>query len=80
MVKNWAIAIGINQYDFLQPLRFAQRDAELMQKFLQGEAGFEQIFFFSDNSPDINGKSTQFLSLCGSIIEASKHLILLLNL
>jgi formylglycine-generating enzyme required for sulfatase activity len=59
MVKNWAIAIGINQYDFLQPLRFAQRDAELMQKFLEGEAGFEQIFFFSDNSPDINGKSTR---------------------
>jgi formylglycine-generating enzyme required for sulfatase activity len=59
MVKNHAIAIGINQYDFLQPLRFAQRDAELMQKFLQGEAGFEQIFFFSDNSPDINGKSTR---------------------
>ncbi len=59
MVKNWAIAIGINRYDFLQPLRFAQRDAELMQKFLQGEAGFEQIFFFSDNSPEINGKSTR---------------------
>jgi formylglycine-generating enzyme required for sulfatase activity/uncharacterized caspase-like protein len=59
MVKNYAIAIGINRYDFLQPLRFAQRDAELMQKFLQGEAGFEKIFFFSDNSPDINGKSTR---------------------
>ncbi len=59
MVKNWAIAIGINRYDFLQPLRFAQRDAELMQKFLQLEAGFEQIFFFSDNSPDLNGKSTR---------------------
>jgi formylglycine-generating enzyme required for sulfatase activity len=59
MVKNYAIAIGINRYDFLQPLRFAQRDAELMQKFLQGEAGFEKIYFFSDNSPDINGKSTR---------------------
>jgi formylglycine-generating enzyme required for sulfatase activity len=67
MVKNCAIclrhasaiAIGINGYDFLQPLRFAQRDAELMQKFLQGEAGFEQIYFFADNSPDINGKSTR---------------------
>ena len=59
MVKNYAIAIGINEYDFLQPLRFAQRDAELMQKFLQREAGFEKIYFFSDNSPEINGKSTR---------------------
>ncbi|MEH1784796.1 MAG: SUMF1/EgtB/PvdO family nonheme iron enzyme [Nostoc sp.] len=59
MVKNWAIAIGINQYDYLQPLNYAKRDALLMQEFLGDEAGFERIYFFSDDSPDIAGKSTR---------------------
>ncbi|BAZ49839.1 hypothetical protein NIES4103_24520 [Nostoc sp. NIES-4103] len=59
MVKNWAIAVGINQYDYLQPLNYAKRDAQLVQKFLANEAGFEQIFFFCDDSPDIGGKSTR---------------------
>uniref|UniRef100_UPI0035CB792F SUMF1/EgtB/PvdO family nonheme iron enzyme n=1 Tax=uncultured Nostoc sp. TaxID=340711 RepID=UPI0035CB792F len=59
MVKNWAIAIGINQYDYLQPLNYAKRDALLMQEFLGNEAGFERIFFFSDDSPPVDGKSTR---------------------
>ncbi|MGV0107412.1 Peptidase C14 [Nostoc sp. DSM 114160] len=59
MAKNWAIAIGINQYDYLQPLNYAKRDAQLMQEFLANEAGFERIFFFSDDSPDVAGKSTR---------------------
>ena len=59
MAKNWAIAIGINQYDYLQPLNYAKRDAQLMQEFLGNEAGFEQIFFFSDDSPNVDGKSTR---------------------
>ncbi|MCC5601808.1 SUMF1/EgtB/PvdO family nonheme iron enzyme [Nostoc favosum] len=59
MAKNWAIAIGINQYDYLQPLNFAKRDALLMQEFLSNEAGFEPIFFFSDDSPELAGKSTR---------------------
>jgi formylglycine-generating enzyme required for sulfatase activity len=59
MAKNWAIAIGINQYDYLQPLNYAKRDAELIQQFLRTEAGFEKIFFFTDDSPDIGGKSTR---------------------
>ncbi|MEH2252780.1 SUMF1/EgtB/PvdO family nonheme iron enzyme [Nostoc sp.] len=59
MAKNWAIAIGINQYDYLQPLNYAKRDAQLMQEFLGNEAGFERIFFFSDDSPDVAGKSTR---------------------
>ncbi|MEH2438777.1 SUMF1/EgtB/PvdO family nonheme iron enzyme [Nostoc sp.] len=59
MTKNWAIAIGINQYDYLQPLNYAKRDAQLMQEFLGNEAGFEQIFFFSDDSPELAGKSTR---------------------
>ncbi|MEH2095436.1 SUMF1/EgtB/PvdO family nonheme iron enzyme [Nostoc sp.] len=59
MAKNWAIAIGINQYDYLQPLNYAKRDALLMQEFLSNEAGFERIFFFSDDSPELAGKSTR---------------------
>ncbi|WP_414564981.1 MULTISPECIES: SUMF1/EgtB/PvdO family nonheme iron enzyme [unclassified Anabaena] len=59
MAKNWAIAIGINQYDYLQPLNYAKRDAQLMQQFLRQEVGCENIYFFSDDSPDIAGKSTR---------------------
>ena len=59
MAKNWAIAIGINQYDYLQPLNYAKRDAQLIQEFLANEAEFERIFFFSDDSPELGGKSTR---------------------
>jgi uncharacterized caspase-like protein len=57
MAKNWAIAIGINQYNYLQPLKYAKRDAQLMQEFLRTEAGFDQIIFFSDDSPDVGGQA-----------------------
>ncbi|MDZ8055289.1 MAG: GUN4 domain-containing protein [Aulosira sp. ZfuVER01] len=59
MVKNWALVIGINHYDFLQPLKYAKRDAELMQNLLRNEAGFERVFLFSDDSPSIGGKLTR---------------------
>jgi formylglycine-generating enzyme required for sulfatase activity/uncharacterized caspase-like protein len=59
MAKNWAIAVGINKYDYLQPLNYAKRDALLMQEFLRHEVGCENIYFFSDDSPDIAGKSTR---------------------
>ncbi|BAZ18034.1 hypothetical protein NIES4071_99160 [Calothrix sp. NIES-4071] len=59
MAKNWAITIGINKYDYLQPLNYAKRDAQLMHDFLYNEANFERVFFFSDDSPDIAGKSTR---------------------
>ncbi|MCG6133419.1 MAG: SUMF1/EgtB/PvdO family nonheme iron enzyme [Nostoc sp. LLA-1] len=59
MAKNWAIAIGINKYDYLQPLNYAKRDAQLMQEFLRHEVGCENIYFFSDDSPNIGGKSTR---------------------
>jgi len=58
MPKNWAIAIGINHYRFLQPLNYAKRDAQLMQQFLYNDAGFDNVLFFSDDSPDIGGNST----------------------
>ena len=59
MGRNWAISIGINNYDFSQNLNYAKRDAELMREFLIKEAGFEQVLFFSENSPDYAGKSTR---------------------
>ncbi|MBD0302014.1 MAG: caspase family protein, partial [Tolypothrix sp. T3-bin4] len=52
MAKNWAIAIGINQYHHLQPLNYAKRDAQLMQEFLSTEAGFNEVILFSDDSPE----------------------------
>lgn len=58
MAKNWAITIGINKYEFMQPLNYAMRDAELIRDFLCNEAGFEKVFYFSDESPEVNGKST----------------------
>jgi formylglycine-generating enzyme required for sulfatase activity len=59
MVSNWAIVIGINQYRFLQPLKYAKRDAEAMQSFLMQEAKFNHIFLFTDDSPPIGSKSTE---------------------
>ncbi|MBW4509496.1 MAG: GUN4 domain-containing protein [Scytonematopsis contorta HA4267-MV1] len=59
MAKNWAITIGVNQYDYLQPLKYAKRDAQLIHDFLVNEASFERVYFFSDDSPDIGGKSTR---------------------
>ncbi len=61
MGKNWAItfgraslnAIGINNYDNLQPLKYAQRDAEVMQHWFEREAGFDKVFLFTENSPKI---------------------------
>ena len=59
MAKNWAIAIGVNQYDYLEPLNYAKRDAELIQQFLIKEAGFDQVILFSDDSPNFGGSSTR---------------------
>jgi formylglycine-generating enzyme required for sulfatase activity len=58
-MASQAIAIGINQYEFLQPLQYARQDAIAVQTFLQQEARFERVFYFSDDSPLINGKSTR---------------------
>lgn len=57
MVKNWALVIGINDYHYLQPLKYAKQDARRMQEFLENEAGFEQVFFFNDET-DTNGNPT----------------------
>ncbi|MBL1176186.1 caspase family protein [Pantanalinema sp. GBBB05] len=59
-MKQWAIAIGINQYQFFQPLTYAQRDAQALRHILASEAGFspERCILLSDNSPPVRGKST----------------------
>ncbi|PZV17107.1 MAG: hypothetical protein DCF22_04315 [Leptolyngbya sp.] len=53
MDKNWAIAIGINQYRNLQPLQFAVRDADAMQDYFLNEVSFQKVYPFSDHSPPI---------------------------
>lgn len=60
-MKNHAcIAIGINQYQFLQPLSYAQEDAEALHDFWVEEAAFlsEGCVLLTDSSPTQEGKST----------------------
>ncbi|MEA5571650.1 caspase family protein [Calothrix sp. UHCC 0171] len=60
MAKNWAIAIGINQYHFLQPLACAQADAEALRGLLVSNGGFrqQQSLLMSDSSPPIGDRPT----------------------
>jgi len=51
-MADWALVIGINKYDRLRSLDYAEGDAALMRDFFQNEARFEQIFYFSDTSPE----------------------------
>ena len=53
MGRNWAIAIGVNQYDNLQALQYAKRDAEAIRDFCKQAANFEKVYYFSDDSPRI---------------------------
>ena len=54
MGNNWAISIGINQYNNLQALNFAKRDAEAMAAWFREEAKFDEVFLFTEDSPPIN--------------------------
>lgn len=61
MVGNQAcITIGINQYQFFQPLYYAQQDAQALQNFLVGEVGLppERCLLLTDSSPSVEGYST----------------------
>ena len=62
MAKNWAICVGINYYDNMPTLQYAQRDAELMRDYFLNEAGFEKVYLFTDNSPQINDAGKPFNS------------------
>ncbi|NET54449.1 MAG: peptidase C14, partial [Merismopedia sp. SIO2A8] len=54
MAKNWAISVGINTYNNLQPLKYAQQDAEAMAAWFKQEAGFDKVFVFTDESAPID--------------------------
>ena len=58
-MRNQAIVIGIDTYRYANKLSYAQNDAEYIRDFLLEEAGFEEVWYFSDNSPAIEGKSTE---------------------
>ena len=57
--QNIAITIGVQEYEFFPPLKYAANDAKKMRDFLLDEADFDDVFYFSDNSPKINGASTR---------------------
>lgn len=59
-MRQWAIAVGINQYQCFQPLNFAQRDAQALRNVLVNEAGVppEQCLLMTDTSPPVWGKPT----------------------
>ncbi|UXE63709.1 MAG: SUMF1/EgtB/PvdO family nonheme iron enzyme [Woronichinia naegeliana WA131] len=61
MAKNWAMCVGINQYDNLSPLNYAVRDAEAMRDYFT-EVGFDQVYLFTDNSPAITDAGKPFNS------------------
>ncbi|MEH2463430.1 MAG: SUMF1/EgtB/PvdO family nonheme iron enzyme [Nostoc sp.] len=54
MAKNWAIAIGINQYNNLQHLNYAKLDAEAMRDWFEKEVRFDKVFLFTEDSPPIS--------------------------
>jgi formylglycine-generating enzyme required for sulfatase activity len=54
MSKNWAICVGINDYYNLKPLQYAVQDAVAIRDFFKEEVDFEQVFYFSDDSPAID--------------------------
>ncbi|MEH2238560.1 SUMF1/EgtB/PvdO family nonheme iron enzyme [Nostoc sp.] len=58
MAKNWAIAIGINQYNNLQHLNYAKLDAEAMRDWFQKEVRFDRVFLFTEDSPPIPASGT----------------------
>lgn len=59
-MRQWAISIGINQYQSFQPLSYAQHDAQAMQQFLVADAGVpaEQCVLLTETSPPLWGKAT----------------------
>ncbi|NEP85324.1 MAG: hypothetical protein F6K39_48915 [Okeania sp. SIO3B3] len=52
-MKNYAcIAIGINQYEFIQLLSYPKQDAEALHSFLLNETNFsaEQCLLLTDSN------------------------------
>jgi len=59
-MRQWAISVGINQYQFFQPLSYAQHDAQAIQHFLMEDVKIpaEQCVLLTETSPPQWGKST----------------------
>ncbi|HIK31929.1 MAG TPA: caspase family protein [Oscillatoriales cyanobacterium M59_W2019_021] len=60
MVNHACFAIGINQYEFLQPLRYAQEDAHAFQNCLEEKVALspEWSWVLTEMSPSKEGRST----------------------
>lgn len=59
-MRQWAIVVGLDNYQLFQPLSCAQRDAQALHQFLIDEARFpaQQCLLFTDSSPQVWGKPT----------------------
>ncbi|GAB4189316.1 MAG: hypothetical protein Fur006_30490 [Coleofasciculaceae cyanobacterium] len=69
-MADWALVIGINKYERLRWLDYAERDATLVRDFFQDEARFKQIFYFSDTSPEFyapDGSSQSTRPTCANL-------------
>jgi hypothetical protein len=60
MTRHWAIVIGINQYQFRQPLQCAQSDAQDLYDWFTQEGGLNarQTILSTDSSPVVQGRAT----------------------
>lgn len=60
-MRQWAIVVGLNQYQHFQPLSCAQQDAHTVHHYLIHELGFqaEHCLLLTDTSPPVWGKPTQ---------------------
>jgi len=59
--KNWAIVVGINAYEHIGQLSYANRDAAALRNFFH-EVKFDRVFCFADGlplSPEPDQKSVQ---------------------
>ena len=59
MANHSCVAIGINQYQFFQPLSYAQADAQALWQFLLEEAEWspDQCLLLTDTTPPIGNRS-----------------------
>ncbi|WP_416309583.1 SUMF1/EgtB/PvdO family nonheme iron enzyme [Spirulina sp. 06S082] len=52
--KNYAIAIGINNYNYFRSLQYGKRDAEAIATWFEQQASTDRVFRFSEDSPSID--------------------------
>jgi formylglycine-generating enzyme required for sulfatase activity/uncharacterized caspase-like protein len=52
-----AIVIGVNDYEYLQPLSYARQDALAVKRFLEEEAKFDRVYYLAEDAPAVNGMS-----------------------